>query len=98
MTEEPEKPPHISQQDWDDADLPEWTEANFDRAVSFGTAHPEAYAAWKGVRAKPSDAPKKVMMGFRLAADLAARIKASGKGYNARVEKLLRDAINDGTL
>ncbi len=37
-------------------------------------------------------------MGFRLAADLAAGIKASDRGYNARKEKLLRDAMNEGKL
>lgn len=98
MTEQPEKPPHISRQDWDDADLPEWTEADFARAVPFQKAHPEAFAEWKRGRGRPKvDAPK-VMMGFRLATDLAAGIKASGKGYNARIEKLLRDAMNEGKL
>jgi uncharacterized protein (DUF4415 family) len=37
----------------------------------------------------PVETPKK-HIGFRLA---AAGVRATGKGYNARVEKVLRDAL-----
>ena len=81
-----------------DDDNPEWTEAVFARARPFKDIFPAQFEAWKRGRGRPrADAPK-VMMGFRLAADLAAGIKASGKGYNARVEKLLREAIDEGRL
>ena len=30
---------------------------------------------------------------FRLAADVVEGIRATGKGYNARIEKVLRDAL-----
>jgi len=43
------------------------------------------------------DAPK-VHIGFRLSADLAAGIRATGRGYNARVEKVLRAALAKGWL
>ena len=35
---------------------------------------------------------------FRWAPDLVASIKATGKGYNARVEKVLREALAKGQL
>ena len=35
----------------------------------------------------------KIHVGFRLAADVVEGIKATGKGFNARVEKVLRDAL-----
>jgi len=35
---------------------------------------------------------------FRLAADVVHAIRASGRGYNARVEKVLRDALAKGEL
>jgi uncharacterized protein (DUF4415 family) len=41
---------------------------------------------------------QKVHVGFRLAADVMAGIKASGKGYNARVEKVLPDTLAQGRL
>jgi uncharacterized protein (DUF4415 family) len=37
-------------------------------------------------------------MNFRFATDLVQSIKATGRGYNARVEKLLRDALSQGKL
>jgi uncharacterized protein (DUF4415 family) len=50
----------------------------------------------KGGRPK-SDAPK-APIEFRMAADFVQAIKATGKGYNARVEKVLRDAYEQGKL
>ena len=43
----------------------------------------------------PVDEPK-VHIGFRLAGDVVASIRATGKGYNARVEKVLREALAKG--
>ena len=43
------------------------------------------------------DAPK-LHIGFRLTADVVNAIRATGKGYNARVEKVLRDALAKGKL
>jgi hypothetical protein len=34
-----------------------------------------------------------VRVGFRLSAELVERIRASGPGYNARVEKVLREGF-----
>lgn len=98
MDRQAEKPPHISQADWDDADLPEWTDKDFARAVPFKDAHPEAYAAWKRGRGRPKVETPKVHIGFRLAADVAASIRSSGKGYTARVEKVLREALEAGKI
>jgi uncharacterized protein (DUF4415 family) len=39
-----------------------------------------------------------VHIGFRLGADVVDGIRATGRGYNARVEKVLRDAIAKGML
>ena len=47
---------------------------------------------------RPPVAAPKVHIGFRLAADVVAGIRATGKGYNARVEKVLRDALAKGEL
>ena len=41
---------------------------------------------------RPKAVAPKVHVGFRLAADVVAGIKASGRGYNARVERILREA------
>jgi uncharacterized protein (DUF4415 family) len=97
MSKKPEKPPHISQQEWDEAENPEWTEEDFARAKPFKEVFPEQFEAWKR-RGRPAVAAPKVHIGFRLAADVVAGIRATGKGYNAGVEKVLRDALAKGEL
>ena len=41
---------------------------------------------------RPKAAAPKTHIGFRLSQDVVASIKASGRGYNARVEQALREA------
>ena len=47
---------------------------------------------------RPKVTMPKVHSGFRLAADVVEGIKATGKGYNARVERVLREALAAGKL
>ncbi|MFO1050222.1 MAG: BrnA antitoxin family protein [Geminicoccaceae bacterium] len=82
----------------DDDDSPELTDADFARARPFPEMFPEL--AWK-LRAqggRPRLARPKVHVGFRLAAEVVEGIKATGKGYNARVERVLREALEQGKL
>ena len=74
--------------------MPEATDEEWSRAVRFADAHPEVYAAWKRNRVS---APK-VQAGFRITSELLNRIKATGRGYDARVEKVLSDALARGDL
>jgi uncharacterized protein (DUF4415 family) len=57
----------------------------------------EAVATYRKRGRPPIESPK-VRVGFRLASDVAEGIRASGRGYNARVEKLLREALAKGLL
>jgi uncharacterized protein (DUF4415 family) len=52
----------------------------------------EAMAEFRRKLGRPRAKTPKVHIGFRLASDVVASIKASGPGYNARVEQALRDA------
>jgi uncharacterized protein (DUF4415 family) len=52
----------------------------------------EAMAEFRRKLGRPKARSPKVHIGFRLAADVVASIKASGRGYNARVEQALRAA------
>ena len=81
----------------DDEDNPEWTDEDFARARPFKEVLPEAYAAWKRRGRPPVETPK-VHIGFRLAADVVEGIRATGKGYNGRVERVLREALAKGEL
>jgi uncharacterized protein (DUF4415 family) len=42
---------------------------------------------------RPKAETPKVHIGFRLSADVVASIKASGRGYNVRVDKAFRKAF-----
>jgi uncharacterized protein (DUF4415 family) len=91
------KPANISQEDWESVDVPEATDAEFASARPFKEVFPDLYREWKKKGRPPVAAPK-VHIGFRLAADVVNAIRASGRGYNARVEKVLRDALSRGEL
>ncbi len=89
----------------DDDENPELTEEDFARGRPFKEVFPEQYAAWEAngrqpIKAKPIGRPPvekpKVHIGFRLSQDVVERIRLSGAGYNARVEKVLRDALDAG--
>lgn len=80
-----------------DDENPEWTEAAFAEAKPFKERHPELVEAWRQRGRPPVETPK-VHIGFRLAADVVDGIRATGRGYNARVEKVLREAIAKGLL
>ncbi len=47
---------------------------------------------------RPKALSPKKHIGFRLAAEIVEGIKATGPGYNARVEQALREALELGTL
>jgi uncharacterized protein (DUF4415 family) len=93
MTNELKPPPA----DYDEN--PEWTEENFVRARPFKEVFPEQYASWKKSKGgrPPVESPK-VHIGFRLAADVVKGVRATGPGYNARVERVLREALEKGEL
>jgi uncharacterized protein (DUF4415 family) len=91
------KPADISQEDWESVDVPEATDAEFATARPFKEVFPAQYKEWKRLGRPPSEAPK-IHIGFRLAADVVSAIRASGRGYNARVEKVLRGALAKGKL
>ena len=55
--------------------------------------------AVQGIKEQRRQAPveqPKVHIGFRLAADVVKGVRATGPGYNARVEKVLREALANG--
>jgi uncharacterized protein (DUF4415 family) len=52
----------------------------------------EAMEEFRRKLGRPKAEAPKVHIGFRLSSDVVASIKASGRGYNARVEQALREA------
>ena len=71
---------------------PGWTDP--DDAPDLSSPEYQAKLAAAPVRrGRPKSASPKVRVGFRLSADLVERIRASGPGHNARVEKVLREGF-----
>ena len=84
-----------------DGEVRELTVEDFRNSQPLAEVHPELIAAMQRMKnrgGRPKAETPKVHIGFRMAADLVAGIKAGGKGYNARVEKVLRDALERGKL
>ena len=70
---------------------PDWTDP--DDAPDLSSPDYQAkFAAQPVRRGRPKKETTKVPIGFRLAADVVESLKASGPGYNARVEQALRKA------
>jgi uncharacterized protein (DUF4415 family) len=77
--------------------VPELTDEDFRTGQALRGGVPDQHRAWKR-RGRPPVAQPKVHVGFRLAADVVEDIKATGRGYNSRVEKVLRAALAKGEL
>lgn len=80
-----------TKEDWDEvSDNPEWTEEDFKLARPFAEVFPELAASIARSRGRPSLENPKKQVTLRLDADLIARYKASGKGWQSRINDDLR--------
>ncbi|MBF9198117.1 BrnA antitoxin family protein [Microvirga terrestris] len=70
-------------------DNPEWTEANFARAKPLAEVLPELAAVAKRPGRPRSENPK-VLVSLRLDPDVVAAYKATGPGWQARINEILR--------
>ena len=81
-----------------DEENPEWTAQAAAEARPFAEMFPERLKAPGGRDGRPAVERPKVHIGFRLAADVVSGVRASGPGYNTRVERVLREALARGEL
>jgi uncharacterized protein (DUF4415 family) len=77
----------------EDGEVRELTLADFRQMKPVGEAMPELIEEFRRKAGRPKIAEPKVHIGFRLAPDVVDSIKASGPGYNARVEIVLRETF-----
>jgi uncharacterized protein (DUF4415 family) len=59
---------------------------------------PDIVAAFKQGRGRPSIKFPKRQLTMRLSSKVVDGIKASGPGYNARIERILQEALDKGRL
>jgi uncharacterized protein (DUF4415 family) len=81
-----------------DEENPEWTAQSVAEARPFAEMFPAQFKALKNQGGRPTLEQPKVHIGFRLAADVVNGVRATGPGYNARVEKVLREALASGQI
>ncbi len=86
--------PDYTQDDWDEVcDDPESTDDDFRRAVPFREAFPDLYASLTKDREAVA-AGRKIGISMTLDADIVARFKATGPGWEARMSEALRRAAD----
>lgn len=85
-----------------DDEMPEWTSAEFKSAKKGLDGLAELIGEKAVSHARKAGRPKtetpKKNGTLRLAGDLWEKIKASGRGYNGRIEVVLREAIANGRI
>jgi uncharacterized protein (DUF4415 family) len=82
----------FSKEDWDEvSDNPEWTEADFKAARPFAEVFPDLHAAVQAEIRKRGPAKTKEAISIRLDIDLVEKLRASGPGWQSRVNDALRE-------
>ena len=73
-----------------DAENPEWTAADFKKALPVREALPSSLLHKLGVRG-PQKAPTKELISIRLSRDVVESFRASGDGWQTRLDRALKD-------
>ena len=75
-----------------DADNPEWTTEDFARAVPFSQLPESLQEKLRSLKKPrgPQKTPTKEMISIRLSRDVVEQLRASGRGWQARVDAHLR--------
>jgi uncharacterized protein (DUF4415 family) len=82
-----------SKDDWDEvSDNPEWTEEDFKNARPFAEVFPEFAESIRRSRGRPAVESPKRQISLRLDPDVIDAFKATGKGWQGRINDALRKA------
>jgi uncharacterized protein (DUF4415 family) len=76
-----------------DEDIPEMTAADFARAKPMRKVMPKVVAAMKRGRGRPKSPAPKARVSLRLDRDVVAAYKATGEGWQSRINDTLAHAI-----
>jgi len=76
-----------------DVDAPEATDEQIAQAKTFAEVFPDLLTSIKRSRGRPPvDSPKQ-MVSIRLSPDVLARLKEQGRGWQSKVDDILRQAV-----
>lgn len=82
-----------SKDDWDAvSDNPEWIEEDFKNARPFAEVFPELAESIRRARGRPAVEKPKRQISLRLDPDVIDAFKATGKGWQGRINEVLRKA------
>lgn len=76
-----------------DKENPEWTKADFARAVPFSGLPSDLQRVLSNRTRGPQKEPKKVAVSIRLSPDVVKAFRDSGAGWQTRVDEILRAHI-----
>ncbi|MBB2973979.1 BrnA antitoxin family protein [Mesorhizobium sp. RMAD-H1] len=69
------------------------TDEELAQAKPLREAHPDLYEGIQRARGRPPVENRKQQVSLRLSPDVLAKLKASGKGWQSRVDEILRKAV-----
>ncbi|PZM11897.1 BrnA antitoxin family protein [Rhizobium tubonense] len=76
----------------EDPENPEWTEEDFKNAKPFAEVFPEFAESIRRARGRPVVEARKRQISLRLDPDVIDAFKATGKGWQGRINEALRKA------
>jgi len=76
----------------EDPDNPEWTEEDFKNARPFAEVFPDLAESIRRARGRPAVEKPKRQISLRLDPDVIDAFKATGKGWQGRINEVLRKA------
>lgn len=82
----------IQQEIASDPDSPEATDEELAKARPFADAFPEFMESIRRTRGRPLSDTRKQQISLRLDPDVVAKFKATGKGWQARMNEILKQA------
>jgi uncharacterized protein (DUF4415 family) len=91
------KPDHISQEDWDAVDSPPLTKELLAKMRPVREVAPELIALQEHIqkqRGRPKSVNPKIATQIRLSAEVVEFFKAKGRGWQTRIDAVLRGVVN----
>jgi uncharacterized protein (DUF4415 family) len=81
-----------TKEDWDAVDFPELTDEELKNARPFAEVFPDLAESIKRSRGRPATGKAKQVVSIRLDQDVVEKFKATGKGWQTKVNDILKAA------